>query len=143
MTLLGFILHRLLTASALVSALHVGLASSQGFCPEGWTYAEKTHVCYRAVFEPKTWEGALKACQRWNATLPIIHDVDTDAALREFAIKYVDAEGFHIGLRRNASSGGWQWIDGSRPLAPRGMQFVAALPHLRGSCVGLFSDDVR
>ncbi|KAH7694532.1 C-type lectin-1, partial [Aphelenchoides avenae] len=117
MTLLGFTIYRLLTASALASALNTGLAPSEGFCREGWTYAEKTHDCYRVIFAPKTWEGALESCKAWNATLPIIHDKDTDEALHDYAaylLEYSDAEYFHIGLRRSASSGEWQWTDGSK-----------------------------
>ncbi|KAH7704698.1 Low affinity immunoglobulin epsilon Fc receptor [Aphelenchoides avenae] len=88
MFVIGFVLYGLLTASTLASAVN-------------------------AFFDAETWEGALKACQRWNAALPIIHDIDTDKALRDYTIKYINAEYFHIGLRRNASSGEWQWIDGS------------------------------
>ncbi|KAH7726125.1 FRAS1-related extracellular matrix protein 1 [Aphelenchoides avenae] len=110
MSALSFVLYRLMVVTALATAANV----TQGSCRDGWTYVEKTNACYKAVFDAETWDGALQACSKWNASLPIIHDVVADKALLDFALKYVTEENFHIALRRNAHSDKWEWTDGSK-----------------------------
>uniref|UniRef100_A0A914E9E1 C-type lectin domain-containing protein n=1 Tax=Acrobeloides nanus TaxID=290746 RepID=A0A914E9E1_9BILA len=89
---------------------------TQGECPDGFSYFEKTNSCYYVLYygDGLRWDDAENYCLNHSAKLASIHSLhETNFILSITGTTNSDNEWAWIGLYRQNIQSPWTWIDGT------------------------------